>query len=112
MNILYSSKSIDAIKNYGDAKYGLGSVAEYKINEMSIAVLTGDSGSGTCRLDVFVYVLEGGEYRLLLLRRTNTGSVSIEIGGNKLVAKTKTGKVLFEIPENSMTLLYDAAEQP
>ena len=85
-------------------------VFDYKAHGKEVLVLLADSGSGTSRDRIYLYLLEKGQWKLVLVRYTNT-MVSIDKTDTSLIFKAKSGAILLEQPFDSIQLAFSAAEQ-
>ena len=72
-----------------------------------------DVGSGTSRLLVYVYISGANELKLLTFLQTNTSAVAIvhDPASKAVLVRSKSGKILMTIPDKSLELGYDPAEQ-
>ena len=70
-----------------------------------------DSGSGITQLNIYLYTYEHNEWKLFLIRLTNTSKVNINVKDDTLIIKSKAGKILVQQPIKDIERSYNRNEQ-
>ena len=111
MTLPYASKTTEAIKRAADDRYGTSDLTNHTAGDRRFVVVTGDTASGTTRLDIYVYLHEADNYCLLLMRPSNTSRVTVGVRDKALELVSKAGRCLARIPLDGVSLAYSRDEQ-
>lgn len=113
--LLYSAKSKNDIVNWANIKYGHTKNFSLEIDDKKVFVVLADTASGTIRwlIHVYIYSPDAKQWDLLFLRYTNTSDVktSVDKGKRNLLFISKSDKILFIQPFDTLTLDYQRDEQ-
>jgi hypothetical protein len=111
---LFSANSEETIINWGQKRYGPVLSEKIGADGEEVIILSADTGFGTSRLIVFVYLwaVERKKWELLLIRQTNTSKISASYNqdSREISVYSKVGKRLFTLPLEGLNLDFDSNE--
>jgi hypothetical protein len=103
--------SAAAIMAWASSRYGEVPHYEFEGNGVRCLILMPDVGSGVTLRMVLIYVGARSGWSLVMVRKTNTSTVTVEREGDNLVFHARSGELLMTVPIASMPREFDATEQ-
>lgn len=111
---LFSAESDETIISWGQKKYGPVLSEHVNADGKEVLILSADTGFGTSRLIVFVYLRaqERKQWELILTRQTNTSTITTTYNKNnrEILVSSQAGKGLFTLPLDGLNLDFDPNE--
>ncbi|MES2041141.1 MAG: hypothetical protein V4495_25265 [Pseudomonadota bacterium] len=86
---------------------------EFEYDGKSLLSVIVDTGSGTYRKDVYLYLKsrQGNNFSLLVFRRTNSREITIKKENDGISLVSSAGRKLIYLPKESLNLDFDLGEQ-